>query len=113
MPTFKVEEEIFLNKITKCYLKILTINKRPENSPLKDCIKELPRQRLSPFDYDCHCDTKPHCLFAIINPNTCDFIQSDEIDVFVDILVNSNYTIDYKLTKLIKDKNERLLFYFN
>ena len=84
-----------------------------DNSPLKDCIKELPRQRLSPFDYDCHCDTKPHCLFAIINPNTGDFIKSDEIDVFVDILINSNYSIDYKLTKLVKDKNERLLFYFN
>ena len=52
-----MQEEVFLDKFNKCYVKILTLNKKPENSPLKDYVKELPRQRLSPFDYDCSCQT--------------------------------------------------------
>ena len=111
--TFKIQEEVFLDKFNKCYVKILTLNKKPENSPLKDYVKELPRQRLSPFDYDCHCQTKPHCLFAITNPNTGHFIQSDEIEVVVDLLVESNYNINYQLTKLVKKNNEKLMFYFS
>ena len=35
MPTFKVQEEVYLDKLNKCYIKILTTNKKPENSPLK------------------------------------------------------------------------------
>ena len=64
--TFKMQEEVFLDKFNKCYVKILTLNKKPENPPLKDYVKELPRQRLSPFDYDCHCQTKPHCLLLLL-----------------------------------------------
>ena len=111
--TYKVQEEVFLDKLNKCYVKILKLNKKPENSPLKENIKELPRQRLSPFDYNCNCQTQPHCIFAFINPNTGDFIKSDEIEVAVDLLINSNYTINYQLTKLVKKKSEKLVFYFS
>jgi hypothetical protein len=111
MPVFKVQEEVFLNKINKCYVKILTVNKKPDNSPLKEYIKELPRQRLSQFDYDCK--TRAHCLFAFINPESGDFIQSDEIEVAMDLLINSNYTVDYKLTKMVKKNSEKLVFYFS
>ena len=76
-------------------------------------VKELPRQKLSPFDYDCNCYRKPHCLFAIIDPETHDFIRADEIETAVDLILNSNYTINYQLTKLVKKKNERLVFYFS
>ena len=31
--TFKMQEEVFLDKFNKCYVKILTLNKKPENSP--------------------------------------------------------------------------------
>ena len=111
--TYKVQESVFLDNFNKCYLKILTINKKPDKSPLKENVKELPRQRLSPFDYDCNCQIKPHCFFAIINPDTKQFIQSDQIEVAVDLLVDSGYTINYQLTKLVKKNNERLLFYFS
>tara|TARA_Y100000591_G_scaffold331543_2_gene365790 strand:- start:1092 stop:1433 length:342 start_codon:yes stop_codon:yes gene_type:complete len=111
--TYKLQEEVFLDKFNKCYIKILTLNKKPENSPLKDYVKELPRQKLSPFDYDCHCKRKPHCLFAIIHPNNGNFIQSDEIEIVVDLLIESNYNINYPLTKLVKKNNETLMFYFS
>ena len=68
----------FLDKFNKCYIKILTLNKKPDNSPLKENIRELPSDFT--LDYDCHCQPKPHCLFAFINPNTGNFIQSDEIE---------------------------------
>ena len=113
MPTFKVQEEVYLDKLNKCYIKILTTNKKPENSPLKDYLIELPRQRLSSFDYDCNCTTKPHCLLAFINPVSKTFITQDEIEVLVDMMVNSDYKIDYQLTKLIKKNNEKLVFYFS
>ena len=74
----------------------------------KEYIKELPRQRLSQFDYDCK--TRPHCLFAFINPESGDFIQSDEIEVAIDLLINSNYTVDYKLTKMVKKKGRKLIW---
>jgi len=109
MPVYKVQEEVFLNKIEKCYVKILTVNKKPDNSPINQYIQELPRQKLSPFDYDC----KSHCFFAIINPDTGEFIQSDEIEIAIDLLVTSNYTIDYKLTKMVKKNSEKLVFYFS
>lgn len=110
---YKIQEEVFLDKLNKCYIKILTINKRPENTPIKNYLKEIPRQRLSPFDYNCHCDNKPHCLFAFINPETGHFIKSDEIEIVVDLLMNSNYEINYQLTKLIKKNNQNLVFYFS
>jgi hypothetical protein len=113
MPVYKVQEEVILDKINKCYLKILTINKKPDNSPLKEYIKELPRQRLSSFDYHSPCKKVPHCIFAFIHPESNEFIQSDEIEVAIDLLINSNYTIDYKLTKMVKENNQKLVFYFH
>ena len=36
-----------------------------------------------------------------------------EIEVLVDVIINSDYKIDYQLTKLIKKNNEKLVFYFS
>jgi len=113
MPTFKVQEEVYLDKFNKCYIKILTTNKKPENKPISQFVKEMPRVKLSPFDYDCNCYEKPHCLFAFINPKTGQFLTQDNMEILVDLLTESDYNINYQLTKLVKKNNENFIFYFS
>ena len=46
----------------------------------------------------------PSCLTIFKHPTTDEFIKENEIDVLFTELINAGYTIEYEMSKIIKDK---------
>ena len=100
---YKLYKTTYLDKHDKCYKNIITINKNPNDASLNSQLKQVSRQKLSPFEgFDC-CSSEPSCILAFINPNTNEFLTEENIDHVFSILIDNGYTLEYKMTKLLKD----------
>ena len=100
---YKLYKTTYLDKFDKCYKNIITINKNPNDQLLTSVLKQVSRQKLSPFEgFDC-CSTEPSCILAFINPTTKEFLTEDNIDLVFSVLIDNGYTLEYEMTKLIKD----------
>ena len=100
---YKLYKTTYLDKFDKCYKNIITLNKNPNDQSLNSSLKQVSRQKLSPFEgFDC-CSNQPSCILAFIDPSTKEFITEEHIDQVFSILVDNDYIIEYKMTKLIKD----------
>ena len=100
---YKLYKTTYLDKFYKCYKNIITLNKNPNDTSLNSSLKQVSRQKLSPFEgFDC-CSNQPSCILAFIDPSTKEFITEEHIDQVFSILVDNDYIIEYKMTKLIKD----------
>ena len=107
----------------KSYKNIVTINRIPEG-PLQYCVVRLRRNKLSPFSEPrgrSSCDTQ--CIYVFtqniyniedVNGETSDcgcgkvvtsasdgYLCVDQIPDLLSIATENNYTIDYKLSKLL------------
>jgi len=100
---YKLYKTTYLDKYDKCYKNIITINKNPNDNGLNNVLKQVSRQKLSPFEgFDC-CSTQPSCIMAFIDPTTREFLTDENVDQVFSILIDNNYTLEYEMTKLIKD----------
>lgn len=114
MTVYKIKEEVYLDKYNKCYKNIVTINKNPNNKNLSNYLITISRQKLSPFQYNCPCDDKPHCLFAFKDPdNLNNLLKIDNIEKIFTILIDFGFTIEHNLTKLLKKKDEKLICFIS
>ncbi len=115
MPTYKISTEIYLDKRNECYKKILTISPDPNDNSIKYIIKKISRTKLSEFEGFCPCDTKPACFNAILNPdNTSEFLNVENVEQLIDVLILNAYTVDYNLSKLLlktSTRNSNLICY--
>lgn len=105
MTIYKLEKLTHLDKFNKCYVNVIAISKNPNDANLNGMLKTISRQKLSIFDYNYPCNEKPHCLNIFIHPETKQYLKSDELDVLFSFLIDAGYTIEYKMTKLVKNKN--------
>ena len=100
---YKLYKTTYLDKYDKCYKNIITINKNPNDNGLNHVLKQVSRQKLSPFEgFDC-CSTQPSCIMAFIDPTTREFLTDENVDQVFSILIDNNYVLEYEMTKLIKD----------
>ena len=100
---YKLYKTTYLDKFNKCYKNIITINKNPNDPLLINVLKQVSRQKLSPFEgFDC-CSSEPSCILAFIDSNTKEFLTEDNIDQVFSILIDNGYTLEYEMTKLLKD----------
>lgn len=105
MPVYRVNKITHLDKFTKCYINIFSINNAPNDISLNNITKIMPREKLSHFQAFQNCCETSHCLKVFVHKNTQRFIKENEIDVLFSQLIDEGFTIDYKMSKLIKDKN--------
>ena len=114
MPTFQLNEEVYLDKCEKCYKKIITINKIPNEPKLNSIIKIIRREKLSPFDVKSNCECISPCLFAILNPeNKRDLLCLDNIGDLFCFLINNGYKIEDKITKFMSKKQRNLICFIS
>ena len=59
---------------------------------------------MSIFDYNTPCCDTPSCITLFKHPITNEYLKEHETDVLFTELVNAGYTIEYEMSKLIKDK---------
>lgn len=100
---YKIYKTTYLDKFNKCYKNIITINKNPNDPSLNNVLKQVPIQKLSPFEgFDC-CKEYNSCVLAFIDSNTKEFLTEEHIDQVFSILIDNNYIPEYEMTKLLKD----------
>jgi hypothetical protein len=100
---YKLYKTTYLDKFDKCYKNIITINKNPNDINLNNVLKQISRPKLSSFEgFDC-CSNYNSCMLAFIDPTTKEFLTEEHIDQIFSILIDNNYTLEYEMTKLIKD----------
>jgi len=104
MPVYQLNTQVYLDNYNKCYTNIISISKNPNDPSLNHIIKTISRQKLSIFDNLSPCCDVPSCLPVFINPNNNNFIKENELDILFTELVNAGYTIEYEMTKLVKNK---------
>ena len=105
MPVYRIDKITHLDKFTKCYINIFSINTHTNDISFNNITKTISREKLSHFQTFQNCCDTPHCLKVFINKNTKEFIKENEIDILFSQLIDEGFTIDYKMSKLIKDKN--------
>ena len=104
MPIYQLKKQVYLDKFNKCYMNIISISTNPNDPSLNHIVKTISRQKLSIFDYHSSCCEMPSCLTIFKHPTTDEFIKENEIDVLFTELINAGYTIEYEMSKIIKDK---------
>ena len=93
-------------ELIKAIYKTITINKMPTDPTFCSIIKQIRREKLSPFDVQNNCECIKPCLLAILNPeNKRDLLCREDIGNLFCFLIENGYKIEYKITKIIKKKN--------
>jgi len=116
---------VYLDKIHKCYRKILVCKNKPKlDEPLNTIIKVISREKNSPYDHFYGCDSQPHCVNTILNPgntghfygcdsqphcvntilnpgNTGEYLSADNIDILFNFFLENGYKIETQMTKLL------------
>jgi len=112
MTVFQILEKTYLNKNTENYEKIYILNNKPEDDKLIKHLKQIPRNKLSPFDN--FYNNEQHCFYAFIDPqNNYNFLNNKNIDILINIITNSGYKIEYNMMKLLKKhENNNNIFCF-
>ena len=107
---YSLKSQIYLDKITKCYKKIITINKDPCDERLNPIIKKLQNVRLSIFNEDsCNCSNRSNCIIALTNPtNTHQLLEINDIPDLFTFLAENGYVIDETTTKIMLKTSEKI-----
>ena len=102
----------YYNNLHKCYENILVLNTEPPG-PLKNHIKRINIDNLSAFETN----KERNCIYAIKNfDNPCELLLLNDISILLSFFNKNNYSVDYKVTKLVKpqlDYNLLFLFSYN
>jgi len=105
MPLYKINKIVHLDKITKCYKNIFSINNAPNDISLNSITKIISREKLSPFHTFSSCCNNNSCLKVFINFNNNQLLKETDIDILFSQLIDAGFTIEYKMSKLVKEKN--------
>lgn len=107
MGIYKLSSCVYLQKMDECYMNVVTINKMPDG-PLRDLVKQLKHNTLSPFQDNNNCCKTKSCILAIMNPiRKQQLLCIDDIELLFEFLVDNGYTFETSMSKIIS-KNNRL-----
>jgi len=104
MPVYRVDRTVYLDKISKCYKNIFIIKNANNDISLNNITNTMSRVKLSPFETFSSCCDKPSCLKVFINKTNGEILTEKNIDILFSQLVEAGFTIQYEMTKLVKDK---------
>ena len=90
----------YLDKTTKCYKKIISINNIPCDE-LKNNVTRISPQKLSPFQYNTCCQAE-QCIYVFKSlKNPCDIMCIDEIHNLFSHITNLGYKLNTDLNNLL------------
>ena len=107
MTFYKISSVVYLDKINKCYKTIVIIDNIPDG-PLKNHVRPIMRNKLSPFDDHNNCSNRKSCFNVIYNfNNSNEYLCVDDIIELFNFLSSNDYTIDNNLSEIF-EKNKSL-----
>ena len=107
---YKISNTIYLDKISNCYKKIFTLSPPPNNNTdpfLCQQTKLIHNPKLSPYKDLSPCCDSIACIYAFKDPDSCccELLCEENIEKLYSMLIENNYDINIKLTKLTKISN--------
>tara|TARA_Y100000816_G_C26025778_1_gene536805 strand:- start:178 stop:525 length:348 start_codon:yes stop_codon:yes gene_type:complete len=106
---YAIRKQVYYDKFTKCYKKILVINIKP-SGPLQNFIKVIKPSPPSPFQAEAEmnqCCQSNSCMYAIKYPNKEELYCATKIADFFSFVVSLGYKIDTSLTKLSRQSGDQ------
>lgn len=118
MNTFTITSQPYYNQYSQCYQNILTLNVEP-NGPLKRIVRRIQFAKLSPYQADTDCYSRPNCGLALIslpngmsccgdvniygyNGNKCNNLMTpNDIPNLITYLLANGYQIETQLTNML------------
>ena len=104
MPVFRVDKIVHLDKFTKFYKNIFIIPNYTNDTSLNLITKTISLNKLSPFQTFSQCCENISCVKTFINNQNGEILTEKNIDILFSQLINAGYTIEYEMTKLVKNK---------
>ena len=109
MKYFLIEKKPWYNKYLQIYQNILTISEKPDD--LSKFINTDTNVKIS--DFSVNSNTCNNCFNYFIKQecgNCCAPMELCDVPSLLNLLVDNNYEILYKETKLFKEFNKNLIF---
>lgn len=108
MNTFTISCIPYYDRINQCYKSILSVNEIP-NGPLKQMIRRIEYNKLSPFQQDGPCYKYDKCKYAIVgNDKCCGLMTSQEIYNLTSFLMSNGYQIENQLTNTFNNSQIKM-----
>ena len=104
MPVFRVDKIVYQKKKKKCYKNIFVIPNPPNDISLNSITQFITPNQLSPFHTFSQCCENPSCVKTFINNQNGEILTEKNIDILFSQLINAGYSIEYEMTKLVKNK---------
>jgi len=107
---YQLKTEIYLDKHEKCYKKIVIIDPTPNDPEIKKILRQIHREKLSPFDQQNNCcSSQSKCISAFIDPMcSCDLLCIDKIGNLFSYLISNGYKINTSITKIMLKGDVRI-----
>ncbi len=106
--TLMLASTIYLNKLHKCYRKILILDKEP-SEPLRNLTQRIHLPKVSPFKERSCCpsnkmsDGTSNCVWAVLDPdNTHEYLEPSNISNLFGFLLSNGYMVNSELTNIMK-----------
>ena len=101
MVVYTISSKVYLDNLHKCYKNIVVINENPIG-PLKNCVKRISENKLSPFKYPSPCEEWKSCFYVIHHPgNPSNYFTVEQIPELFTFLTENNYVIDTNITNMV------------
>lgn len=110
---YTLKSQVYLDKRTECYQKVITINKDPQDERITPILKKLQTARLSIFTDEYSCCSKssssPGCIIAFLNPNNKhELLTVDDIPELFTFLIENGYAIDETTTNIMLKTSQKI-----
>ena len=107
MNTFTISCIPYYDRINQCYKSILSVNGIP-NGPLKQLIRRVEYNKLSPFQQDGPCYKYDKCKYVIAGDSCGGFMTNEEIYNLSSFLLSNGYQIENQLTTTLNNSSIKL-----
>jgi hypothetical protein len=107
MNTFTISCIPYYDRFNQCYKNILSVNTIP-NGPLKQLIRRIEYNKLSPFQKDGPCYKYDKCKYVITGDSCGEFMTNEEIYNLTTFLLSNGYQIENQLTNILNNSTIKL-----
>lgn len=101
----------FYKSVEQCYVKAISLDRMPgPNEPIKQIVKQVRLEKLSPFQEGSHCNPTKTCGNVLLKPGShCDEMATlDDIPLIFTWLFQNGYIVDTSITQMINQGEVRM-----
>lgn len=111
METYSLLSIPFYKSVNQCYIKAISIDRMPgPNEPIKQIVKQVRFEKLSPFQEGSECNSIKTCGNVLLKPGSqCgEMATLDDIPLIFTWLFQNGYIVDTSITQMMNQGEVRM-----